>query len=213
MTFTTTTDLEARLAARLDPVGTAPARTWRGDEPAGQPAYDPSLLTKAAVLTPIIRRPEGWTLLLTLRTATMPTHAGQISFPGGRIQENDASPMAAAIRETYEETGLDPFHIKPIGGFDAYQTGTGYIITPVVAFIEPGFALAPDPREVDEVFETPLDFLMNPAHHQRHQREFAGGRVRNFYAMQHGDRFIWGATAGLIRSLYERLYGEAGEGT
>jgi 8-oxo-dGTP pyrophosphatase MutT (NUDIX family) len=207
MSFTTTADLEARLAARLDPVGVAPARTWRGDEPAGQPAFDPASLTKAAVLTPIVRRPGGWTLLLTLRTATMPTHAGQISFPGGRIQSNDASPMAAAIRETYEETGLDPFHIQPIGGYDAYQTGTGYMITPVVAYVEPGFALAPDPREVEEVFETPLDFLMNPANHQRHQREFADGRVRNFYAMAHEGRFIWGATAGLIRSLYERLYG------
>jgi 8-oxo-dGTP pyrophosphatase MutT (NUDIX family) len=207
VSFTTHADLEARLAARLDPVGAAPARTWRGDELSGPPLHDASLLTKAAVLTPIVRRPEGWTLLLTLRTATMPTHAGQISFPGGRIQESDASPLAAAVRETYEETGLDPYHITPIGGYDAYQTGTGYMITPVVAYIEPGFALAPDPREVEEVFETPLAFLMDPANHQRHERTFANGHTRNFYAMAHNGRFIWGATAGLIRSLYERLYG------
>jgi len=208
MSFTSNADLEARLAARLDPLGAPPRRLWRGDHefditpmiPAA-----PERLTQAAVLAPIIRRPEGWTLMLTQRTHTMPTHPGQISFPGGRIQQSDTGPVAAAVRETVEETGLDPRFIQPIGGYDGYQTGTGYMIMPVVAYVEPGFALAPDPREVEEVFETPLDFVLNPLNHQRHEREMRG-KMRRFYAIPYGDRYIWGVTAGLIRALYERLY-------
>lgn len=197
-------DLEARLASRLDPLG-APAGGALGDDHDFDNGGKP--FTPAAVLVPLVRRPEGWTMLLTQRTHTMPTHAGQISFPGGRIQKNDADAVAAAVRETIEETGLAAEFIQPVGGFGPYRTGTGYTISPVVACVEPGFALAPDPREVDEVFETPLDFLMNPLNHQRHQREFGDGRVRSYYAMSHDGRFIWGATAGMIRGLYERLYG------
>jgi 8-oxo-dGTP pyrophosphatase MutT (NUDIX family) len=197
-------DLETRLATRLDPFG-APMAAVTGDDHIV--VGDNRPLTPAAVLVPLVRRPEGWTMLLTQRTHSMPTHPGQISFPGGRIQPGDADAVAAAIRETVEETGLPAEFIRPVGGFDLYRTGTGYSISPIVACVEPGFSLSPDPREVDEVFETPLEFLMNPLNHQRHEREL-GGRLRSYYAMPYGDRYIWGATAGMIRVLYERLYGE-----
>lgn len=198
-------DLEVRLSARLDPLDRPTGRAQANDhdfDTGDQP------LTAAAVLVPLIRRPEGWTIMFTQRTSTMPTHAGQISFPGGRIQPSDADATAAAVRETIEETGLPAHFITPIGGFGAYRTGTGYAISPIVAYIEPGFTLSPDPREVDEVFEAPFDFLMNPLNHQRHHREFAGKR-HAYYAMTYDGRYIWGATGGMIRALYDRLYGEA----
>jgi len=199
-------DLERRLAARLDPLdrlgGGArgdfdadPERRW----PAGTP------MTPAAVLAAIVRRPEGWTMLLTLRTQSMPTHAGQVAFPGGRVQDEDAGPLGAALREAEEETGIARSLFRPLGGFDRYETGTGFRITPIVAFLEPGFVAAPDPREVEAVFETPLAFLFDPANHKLNAREYRG-QTRTFYEMPHGGRYIWGATAGMIRALYERLY-------
>ena len=203
MAFTSNADLEARLAARLDPLEGPDPEAWRSDYEDLPP--DRASLTRAAVLAPVVRRPEGWTLLLTQRTHTMPTHPGQISFPGGRIQANDHGPVAAAVRETVEEVGIEPAFIRPVGRYQAYRTGTGYMINPVVAFVEPGFTLKPDPREVESVFEAPLEFLLNPLNHERHQREL-GGAIRKFYAIPYGDRNIWGATAGLIRALYERLY-------
>jgi 8-oxo-dGTP pyrophosphatase MutT (NUDIX family) len=136
----------------------------------------------------------------------MPSHPGQISFPGGRLQASDSGPLAAALREAEEELGVSRALFHPIGGFDAYETGTGYRITPVVAYLDPGFLLKPDPREVADVFETPLAFLMNPANHERREGEWRGAR-RFYYAMPYEGRFIWGATAGMIRALYERLYG------
>lgn len=163
--------------------------------------------TPAAVLAPVIRRPGGFTVLLTLRSSSMPSHAGQVSFPGGRVQPGDDGPLGAALRETYEETGIDPAFVTPLGGFGAYRTGTNYIITPVLALIEPGFTLRPDPREVDDVFETPLSFLMNAANHERHAREWQGLK-REYYAMPWEGRYIWGATAGMIKALHDRLYGE-----
>lgn len=209
MSFTTHDDLAARLASRLDPLDQPPRLVSipRGDHDLDPEYRAPAetVLTPAAVLVPLVRRPGGWTLLLTQRTNTMPTHAGQIAFPGGRIQPEDEGPVAAALREAFEETGLAPSFVSPIGGYDSYQTGTGYAITPIVAYVEPGFSLAPDPREVDDIFEAPLDFLLNPENHQRHEREFRG-RMRSFYAMPYGERYIWGATAGMIRALYERLY-------
>jgi 8-oxo-dGTP pyrophosphatase MutT (NUDIX family) len=204
MSFTTNADFEARLTTRLDPLDARPSHVLCGDHDF-EFVGDPALLTPAAILAPVVRRPEGWTLMLTQRTHSMPTHPGQISFPGGRIQDLDASAVDAAIRETFEETGLDPGFIRPVGGYDAYRTGTGYLINPIVAFVEPGFRLAPDPREVEEVFEAPLNFLMNPQNHERHERLFKG-KARRFYAMPFEGRYIWGATAGLIRALYERLY-------
>lgn len=198
-------DLEARLAARLYPLGVepdVPPMSFSDVENAGRP------FTPAAVLVPLVRRHEGWTMLLTQRTHTMPTHAGQISFPGGRVQPNDSDVVAAALRETLEETGLAAEFIQPVGVLAPFRTGTGYAISPIVACVSPGFSLSPDPREVDEVFETPLDFLMNPLNHERHQRELRG-RMRSYYAITYGDKYIWGATAGMIRALYERLFDEA----
>ena len=199
-------DFEARLLARLSPLdrlGEAPVRTERDLAP--HPDDDGKQLTPAAVLAPIVRRPEGWTMLLTQRTADMPTHAGQVAFPGGRIQIEDADAVAAALRETEEEIGLTREWIRPLGGYEHYETGSGYRITPIVAFVQPGFTLAPDPREVAAVFETPISFLMNPANHERRET-FWRGAMRQYYAMPYENRFIWGATAAMIRALYERLY-------
>jgi 8-oxo-dGTP pyrophosphatase MutT (NUDIX family) len=200
-------DLSARLAARLDPldrIAQLAARTDFDLDPAGAPA-PPRALVPAAVLAPIVRRPEGWTLLFTQRAEGLPRHAGQISFPGGRMHAEDTGPLHTALRETEEELGLDRRLFTPIGAFDPYETGTGFRILPIVAYLEPGFILAPDPREVADVFEAPLDFLMNPAHHEIREAEWRGAR-RRFYAMPYEGRLIWGATAGMIRALYERLY-------
>lgn len=158
----------------------------------------------AAVLIPVVKRPE-LSLLLTQRTDHLPAHAGQIAFPGGKTDENDASPLATALREAYEEIGLDPALVEPLGFLDSYRTGTGYRITPVVALVDPGFALTLNRDEVVDAFEVPLPFLMDARNHQVHVRQL-GGRERRFYAMPYGDRFIWGATAGILRNMHERLF-------
>jgi 8-oxo-dGTP pyrophosphatase MutT (NUDIX family) len=203
-----TDDLAARLAGRLDPLDALAETVTRSDFDLGPGAgpEEQTSLKPAAVLAPIVRRPGGWTLLLTERTHDMPSHPGQISFPGGRLQASDSGPLAAALREAEEELGVSRTLFHPVGGFDAYETGTGYRITPIVAYLDPGFLLKPDPREVADVFETPLAFLMNPANHERREGEWRGAR-RFYYAMPYAGRFIWGATAGMIRALYERLYG------
>lgn len=159
----------------------------------------------AAVLVPVIRRPE-LSLLFTQRTDHLPSHAGQIAFPGGKVETFDAGPLAAALRETMEEIGLDASYVEPLGYLDSYRTGTGYRITPVVALVDPGFTLTLDPDEVVDAFEVPLPFLMDTRNHQVHVRQL-GGKERRFYAMPYGDRFIWGATAGILRNLHERLFG------
>lgn len=160
----------------------------------------------AAVLVGIVARPV-LTLLLTQRTHTLPTHAGQISFPGGKVEPDDEGPVATALRESVEEIGLDPVFIEPLGFLDGYRTGTGFTVAPVVALIRPGFELKPDPGEVAEAFEVPLAFLMDVANHQKHAREWKG-RERHYYAMPYGERYIWGATAGMIRNLQQRLFAE-----
>ncbi|KAF0172433.1 MAG: CoA pyrophosphatase [Hyphomonadaceae bacterium] len=199
-------DFEARLRTRLDPLDALAHGVARSDFDLNpNVAPDDVPLTPAAVLVPIIRRARGYTMLLTLRTSSMPTHAGQVSFPGGRIQADDEGPVSAALRETLEETGLSREFIAPVGGFGTYRTGTNYRITPVVALVEPGFELKPDPREVDDVFETPVAFLMDAANHERHAREWQGRR-REYYAMPWEGRYIWGATAGMIKALHQRLY-------
>ena len=158
----------------------------------------------AAVLVPVVAHAE-LTVLLTQRTQNLPTHAGQIAFPGGKMEPKDADPVATALREAQEEIGLDPGFVEPLGFLDSYRSGTGFHIMPVVALVQPGFTLSPDPAEVADAFEVPLSFLMDPQNHQQHAREWRG-RQRYFYAIPYGERYIWGATAGMIRNMHERLF-------
>jgi 8-oxo-dGTP pyrophosphatase MutT (NUDIX family) len=158
----------------------------------------------AAVLIPIVDHKEP-TVLLTQRSAHLNEHAGQIAFPGGKIDATDASPMDAALREAEEEVGLDRAFIDPIGYLDVYGTGFGFRILPTVARVKPGFRLTINHSEVDDAFEVPLSFLMNPTNHQMHSKEFRG-MERFYYAMPYAERYIWGATAGILRVLYERIY-------
>ena len=158
----------------------------------------------AAVLVPIIDRREP-TVLLTLRTAELASHAGQVAFPGGKIDAADESPVAAALREAREETGLAPALIEPIGYLDLYLTFSGFRILPTVARVAPEFTLALNPREVTETFEVPLEFLMTPGNHQRKTRDW-NGLARDYYAIPFESRYIWGITAGILRNLYERVY-------
>jgi len=158
----------------------------------------------ASVLVPVVDRSQP-TVLLTQRTAHLPDHAGQISFPGGKIEPGDANPLEAAIREAFEEIGLPRRVIQPIGYLDLYLTTLGYRIVPAVARVAPEFRLTLNRAEVDEAFEVPLAFFMEPANHQQHSRDWQGLK-RTFYAMPFGERYIWGATAGILRNLYERIY-------
>ena len=144
-------------------------------------------------------------MLLTQRTAHLTDHAGQISFPGGRSESCDASPLETALRETEEEIGLDRRHVDILGTLPEYLTGTGYRVTPVVALVMPPFALTPDPNEVEEIFEVPLAFLMDGMNHQRLSFALPEGVRRSFYAMPYGRFYIWGATAGMLRNLFHFL--------
>ena len=157
----------------------------------------------AAVLIAVVDHPQP-TVLLTQRSAHLNDHAGQISFPGGKIDPTDASPLDAALREAEEEVGLDRRFIDPIGYLDLYATSFGFRILPTLARVEPGFSLRINEAEVDDAFEVPLSFLMNPANHQVHSKEFRGVE-RSYYAMPFAQRYIWGATAGILRVLYERI--------
>lgn len=188
-------------------------------EPAGLPAWregpsdfdlDPGTrppsvppLRPAAVLVPVVAG-AGLNVLLTKRTAHLPAHAGQIAFPGGKIEAEDGGPLAAALREAEEEIGLNRDFVEPLGFIEPYETGTGFIVTPVVAHVSAGFSLKADPEEVDSVFEVPLAFLLDEANHRIDTREWRGAE-RRFYAIPHEDRYIWGATAGIIRALWRRL--------
>jgi 8-oxo-dGTP pyrophosphatase MutT (NUDIX family) len=158
----------------------------------------------AAVLVPIVEREEP-SVLLTQRTAHLKDHAGQISFPGGKIEAGDASPAAAALREADEEVGLKPHFITPVGYLDLYMTTFGFRIVPVLARVAPGFSLTLNPEEVDDAFEVPLSFLMTQANYQLHSRPWQG-LTRTYYAVPFGERYIWGATAGMLRNLWERIY-------
>lgn len=161
----------------------------------------PETWRPAAVLVPLVRRAPGLTVLLTQRTDDMPSHAGQIAFPGGRQQKEDKDAVATALRETEEEVGLERRFVDVIGALDRYRTGTGYEITPVVGIVEPGFATHADPREVADVFEVPLAHFLDERNHRIDSRVWQG-RERRYYAMPFGKRYIWGATAGMLKNLH-----------
>ena len=163
-----------------------------------------SKLIQAAVLVPLVARKFGFTVLLTKRTETLAHHPGQISFPGGHAEAIDGSAKDTALRETYEEIGVDEGQICVLGQLDVYQTRTGFSVTPIVAIIHTPFKINANPQEVAEVFEVPLSFLMNSKNHKQHAQQF-NGQDRNFYAMPYNNYFIWGATAGMIKNLYNIL--------
>lgn len=162
-------------------------------------------LRDAAVLVPVIDDGDRASVIFTQRTATLRKHSGQIAFPGGKIDEVDRSPEQAAIRETREEIGLDDTFVETVGRLPNYLASTGFRITPVLAVVQRGFELHLNPSEVDDVFEVPLSFLMDPANHTRDKR-MIDGLDRHFYRMPYETRMIWGITAGIVRTLYERLY-------
>jgi len=165
----------------------------------------PAALTAAAVLVPLVARDEGLTVLLTQRTAHLLHHGGQISFPGGRVEVEDPDPESAALRETEEEIGLPREKIDVIGRLDDYVTVTGFHIVPVVGLLHPPLEFNPDSFEVAEIFEVPLSFVMDPANHERHSRLLPSGEKRWFYVLPFEERYIWGATAGMLVNLYEVL--------
>ncbi|NQU60797.1 MAG: CoA pyrophosphatase [Rhodospirillales bacterium] len=190
-----------RIEAQTPGVRSSPNRGDHDLNPGMKTSPD---LTEAAVLVALVNRAAGITVLFTQRTDHLLTHAGQISFPGGHMETGDGSPQETALRETEEEVGLHRRHVEIIGRLDEYVTRTGFSITPVVGIVTPPFDISPDAHEVEEVFEVPLAFLLDPANHERHSREFEG-RKREFYAMPYMDYYIWGATAGMLINLYEVL--------
>jgi 8-oxo-dGTP pyrophosphatase MutT (NUDIX family) len=157
--------------------------------------------TPAAVLVPIVDRPEGLTLLLTQRSEGLPDHPGQISFPGGRVEPDDRDVADAALREAHEEIGLDRTRVSLLGSLATYDTTTGFRVTPVVGWVTPPFDVVTDPVEVADVFEVPLAFLLDPRNH-RYESAFHRGRLRRYWALPFGERFIWGATAGMLVTFH-----------
>lgn len=195
--------LEVDLDSAIDSAGNR-----RGDHDLNEVGMRPEPpLKPAAVLVPLVAHDSGFTILLTQRSADLRAHAGQISFPGGRIDPDDTSPEYAAMREAHEEIGLPRDAAEIIGRLDTYEVRTGFAVTPVVGLIEPGFDMVLAPDEVADVFEVPLSFLLDPANHERQSRLIRGKR-RFFYVLPFEDRYIWGATAGMLINLYEVLTGD-----
>jgi len=207
-------DLRDWIGEHLDPLEAhdpAQHRAMASDFDLGK-SYGPGEvdlpLTPAAVLIALVERDHGLSVILTRRSDTLRRHTGQIALPGGRRDAGE-TPWQTALREAHEEIGLEPAYVNVVGLSTPYRTGTGYLITLVVGFVRPGFTLVPNPQEVADIFETPFGFLMDPANLEEHERELPNGEKRRFYAYTHEDRFIWGATAGMLRALYDRLYGAA----
>lgn len=203
-------ELEPWIARRLLPLDARPTRgaghsDWDLNRDVARSEVPPA---EAAVLVPLVERPGGLTVLLTRRADTLARHTGQVAFPGGRADPGESA-VETALREAKEEVGLDPRHVRPIGLGDPYETVTGFRVIPVVAFVTPPFALAPAPAEVAEVFEPPFAWLMDAANHQLRDAAVPGGgdARRRYYAMAWEERFIWGATAGMLRALSLRLFG------
>lgn len=179
-------------------------------EIAGDSRFSDRKPQEAAVLIPLVTRSQGLQVLLTQRSTNLSSHSGQIAFPGGKIDPEDASPIDAALREAEEEIGLHSQHITVLGNLPIYLTGSAFLITPVVALVAEDYQITPNPHEVADVFEVPLDFLMNPANHRRHSTLWEG-KQREWFSMPYYDnavpteRYIWGATAGMLRNLYQFL--------
>lgn len=184
-------------------------------EPPGEPMPGEAVLgdrvngdvvRPAAVLVPVVARDNGLTVLLTQRSEHLPNHAGQVAFPGGKIDAGDDGPLGAALRETREETGIAERFVTPVGYLPGVYSGTGFFITPVVATLDTGFLIRPEPGEVDDIFEVPLPFLMDPGNHARKEAVWKG-RKRSYLEMPYGDHYIWGITAGILRLLYDKMSG------
>jgi 8-oxo-dGTP pyrophosphatase MutT (NUDIX family) len=187
-------ELRSRLARR-----SPPEFSVYGDDGAGRQGA-----TVAAVLIPIVSRDDGLTVLFTQRTTHLKSHSGQVSFPGGRAEPGDASAEFTALREAQEEIGLPPERVEILARLPDYHTRTGFRVTPVIGLVQPPLELTPDPREVEEIFEVPLAFLLDERNQQRHTREFQGQTV-GFYVFEYHNRTIWGATAGMLVNLYKML--------
>jgi 8-oxo-dGTP pyrophosphatase MutT (NUDIX family) len=206
-----TSDLDAfleRAAARLRQAPEGTPSLAHGDhyiDRQSLPRMPDQPMRPAAVLVPIVTHGDEATVLLTERATGLRTHSGQIAFPGGRIDPGEA-PLDTALREGEEEIGLDPGAVRPLGYLDGYHSSTGYVVTPVVGLVSPPLALSLNPHEVTDVFEVPLGFLMDPANHEVHARDWKGG-IRQYYAMPFRERYIWGVTAAILRNLYVRLHG------
>jgi len=194
--------LRPRLLAEAPDLPLRPKRSDYDLDPQNRPETAVSLIP-AAVLLPIVLRDEP-SVLFTERSAKLARHAGQVSFPGGRSNPDDESLIFTALRETQEETGIAPDFITVAGFLDAYETGTGFAILPVVGLLREGFVLAPDTNEVAEVFEVPLSFLLDPANRQKNQTEWKG-RLRHYYAFRYHGHYIWGATAAMLANFAERM--------
>ncbi|GAB4195979.1 MAG: hypothetical protein OHK0024_35660 [Thalassobaculales bacterium] len=193
-------DLRLKVSARAPGIRGAA----RGDHDLNPGMAPPENPRRAAVLVPIVQRAAEPTIILTRRTDHLAHHPGQISFPGGRIEPEDPTPEAAALRETQEEIGLGPDNVEVLGRLDTYETRTGFTITPVVGLVRPTFSLSLDPVEVAEAFEVPLSFVLDPANHQRHSRTWQG-MARSFWVLPYLNYYIWGATAGMLVNLSEVL--------